>query len=87
VARRSCGTGLLATRLNPALVESGRPDAELLEELRWLIERHHELTDSPRAAALLADWAGTEAHVWLVAPVDRVRRMEAQRAGQVEASA
>ncbi len=78
---------LLATRLNPALVESARPDAELLEELRWSIERHHELTESPRAAALLASWADTEAHVWLVAPVDRVRRMEAQRAGQVEASA
>ncbi|MGI9080477.1 MAG: glutamate synthase subunit alpha, partial [Acidimicrobiales bacterium] len=78
---------LLATRLNPALVEAARPDAELVDELRWLIERHHELTRSPRAAALLADWPTTEAHVWLVAPVDRVRRMEAQRAGQVEASA
>ncbi|MDQ6946827.1 MAG: glutamate synthase large subunit, partial [Actinomycetota bacterium] len=76
----------LATRLNPALVEAARPDADLLEELRWLIERHHELTASPRAAALLADWADTETHVWLVAPIDRVRRMEAQRAGQVEAS-
>jgi glutamate synthase (ferredoxin) len=78
---------LLATRLNAALVEAARPDAELVEELRWLIERHHELTGSPRAGDLLADWPTTEAHVWLVAPIDRVRRMEAQRAGQVEASA
>ncbi|MGI9023593.1 MAG: glutamate synthase subunit alpha, partial [Acidimicrobiales bacterium] len=79
--------GLLATRLNPALVEAARPDAELLEELRWMVERHHELTGSPRAAALLDDWAGTEADVWLVAPIDLVRRMEAQRASRVEATA
>ncbi|MFN2608741.1 MAG: glutamate synthase large subunit, partial [Acidimicrobiales bacterium] len=77
----------LATRLNTSLVEAARPDAELLEELRWLVERHFELTGSPRAAALLADWATTVSHVWVVAPIDRVRRMEAQRAGRVAASA
>ncbi|MBV9040833.1 MAG: glutamate synthase subunit alpha, partial [Acidimicrobiia bacterium] len=37
----------LTARLNTALVEAVRPDAELLEEVRWLIERHHELTQSP----------------------------------------
>ena len=77
----------LATRLNTALVEAARPAAELLAALRWLIERHHELTSSPRAAALLADWPATVAHTWLVAPVDEVRRMEAQRASRVAASA
>ncbi|HEX2272348.1 MAG TPA: glutamate synthase large subunit, partial [Acidimicrobiales bacterium] len=77
----------LTTRLNTALVEAARPDADLLEELRWLIERHHELTNSPRAAELLADWPATVAHTWLVAPVDEVRRMEAQRASRVTASA
>jgi len=79
--------GLLATRLNPALVESARPDAELLEELRWMVERHLELTGSPRATGLLADWDATEEAMWLVAPVDLVRRMESQRASRVEASA
>jgi glutamate synthase (NADPH/NADH) large chain len=77
----------LATRLNTALVEAARPDAELLEELRWLVERHHELTGSRRAAELLGDWTATVAHLWVVAPIDRVRRMEAQRAGRVSASA
>ncbi len=77
----------LTTRLNTALVEAARPASELLDELRWLVERHHELTNSPRAAELLADWAGTVAHTWLVAPVDEVRRMEAQRASRVSASA
>ena len=77
----------LATRLNTALVEAARPDADLLEELRWLVERHQELTGSQRAAELLKDWSGTLAHVWVVVPIDRVRRMEAQRAGRVAASA
>jgi glutamate synthase domain-containing protein 3 len=77
----------LATRLNTALVEAARPDADLLEELRWLVERHQELTGSRRAAELLKDWQGTLTHVWVVAPIDRVRRMEAQRAGRVAASA
>ena len=62
-------------------------DAESLEELRWLIERHQELTGSPQAARLLDDWISTVAHSWLVAPVDHIRRMEAQQASTVAASA
>jgi glutamate synthase (ferredoxin) len=77
----------LTTRLNAALVEAARPDAELLEELRWLVERHQELTGSPRAADLLRDWQATVEQTWVVAPVDRIQRMEAQRAGRVSASA
>jgi glutamate synthase domain-containing protein 3 len=77
----------LTARLNPAMVEAARPDSELLEELRWLIERHQELTSSPRAADLLRDWQATVEQMWVVAPVDRIRRMEAQRAGRVAASA
>jgi glutamate synthase domain-containing protein 2/glutamate synthase domain-containing protein 1/glutamate synthase domain-containing protein 3 len=77
----------LTTRLNTALVEAARPDAESLEELRWLIERHQELTGSAQAARLLDDWISTVAHSWLVAPVDHIRRMEAQQAAVVAASA
>ena len=77
----------LTTRLNTALVEAARPDAESLEELRWLIERHQELTGSAQAARLLDDWISTVAHSWLVAPVDHIRRMEAQQASTVAASA
>jgi glutamate synthase domain-containing protein 3 len=77
----------LTTRLNTALVEAARPDAESLEELRWLIERHQELTGSAQAARLLDDWLSTVAHSWLVAPVDHIRRMEAQQATRVAASA
>ena len=77
----------LTSRLNTALVEAHRPDAEQLEELRWLVERHHELTGSQRALRLLQDWASTASHMWAVQPIDRVRRTEAQQAGRVAASA
>jgi glutamate synthase domain-containing protein 3 len=77
----------LMARLNTALVDAARPDADSLEEFRWLLERHHELTGSAHAARLLEDWLNTVAHTWLVAPVDHIRRMEAQQATRVAASA
>jgi len=77
----------LTARLNTALVDAARPDAQSVEELRWLLERHQELTGSRHTARLLEDWANTAAHCWLVAPVDHIRRMEAQQATRVAASA
>ncbi len=74
---------LLMARLNPALVEAERPDAESMEELRWLVERHHELTGSVRAKALLQDWDAASEHFWHVLPIDRVRRIEESGAGRV----
>ena len=76
----------LTARLNTALVEAVRPDTERLEELRWLVERHVELTGSAKASALLDDWATTLEQMWHVMPVDRVRRIEATVAGRVGAS-
>jgi glutamate synthase (ferredoxin) len=73
----------LAGRVNPALVEVERPDAEHLEEVRWLIEQHAELTDSTFARALLDNWATTAHEIWFVGPVDRVRRIETAQAGRV----
>ncbi|HET9443421.1 MAG TPA: hypothetical protein VFO65_08860, partial [Acidimicrobiales bacterium] len=70
-------------RLNNALVQAERPDSEHLEELRWLVERHHELTGSPRAAALLAGWAPAVEEMWHVLPIERARRIEAQAARRV----
>jgi glutamate synthase domain-containing protein 2/glutamate synthase domain-containing protein 1/glutamate synthase domain-containing protein 3 len=75
--------GRLASRLNTALVDAGLPDTDLLDDLRWRIERHAELSGSTRARELLADWDGTVADMWLVAPVDLIRRLELQRASQV----
>jgi glutamate synthase (ferredoxin) len=73
----------LISRLNPDLVDAVRPDSASLEEVRWLVERHAELTGSPRSARLLDDWAEATAHVWHVLPKDHVRRVEAGQAARV----
>jgi glutamate synthase domain-containing protein 3 len=78
--------GELPERLNPSLVEAIRPAADHLRQLRWLIEQHLELTGSPRAQQLLADWATTGCDFWHVVPLGRVRRLEAQNAGRVSAN-
>src|SRR5438105_11142603 len=59
----------LTARLNTALVQAERPDSWQVEELRWLIERHAELTGSPHAVELLKDWHTTVMHLWFVAPL------------------
>ena len=74
--------GALGARVNLALVETAHPDPELLEELRWTVERHHELTGSPRALALLEQWEATVADFWLVAPADEIRRLQDQQAAR-----
>jgi glutamate synthase (ferredoxin) len=43
-------------RLNPELVEATPASPEALERLHLLVRRHHELTGSARAAALLTEW-------------------------------
>jgi glutamate synthase domain-containing protein 2/glutamate synthase domain-containing protein 1/glutamate synthase domain-containing protein 3 len=73
----------LMARLNTALVQAERPDAESLIELRWLIEKHHELTGSRRAEQLLKDWDVTSEQFWHVLPIDRARRIEAGQASRV----
>ncbi|HEX6568572.1 MAG TPA: glutamate synthase-related protein, partial [Acidimicrobiales bacterium] len=73
----------LISRLNPDLVDAVRPDTAGLEEVRWLVERHTELTGSPRSAQLLERWAKAASHVWHVLPKDQVRRFEESQAGRV----
>jgi len=49
--------GAFASRMNGDLVRADAlSDAEEIEKLRVLIERHAELTESTRAAEILADW-------------------------------
>ena len=76
----------LTARLNTSLVQAERPDAEPLEELRWLIERHQELTGSSRAARLLGNWAKVVEQIWHVLPTERARRLEVSASGRVGAS-
>jgi glutamate synthase domain-containing protein 2/glutamate synthase domain-containing protein 1/glutamate synthase domain-containing protein 3 len=73
----------LISRLNPDLVDAVRPDTAALQEVRWLVERHHERTGSARAALLLEHWAKAASHVWHVLPKDQVRRFEDHQAGRV----
>jgi glutamate synthase (ferredoxin) len=58
--------GHVPIRLNPELVEAKAASVEALERLHLLVRRHHELTGSLHAAALLAEWdrhAGGMLHV------------------------
>ncbi|MBW3614527.1 MAG: glutamate synthase subunit alpha, partial [Actinobacteria bacterium] len=76
----------LTARLNTSLVQAERPDAEHLEELRWLVERHQELTGSARAARLIENWSKVVEQIWHVLPIERARRLEVSAAGRVGAS-
>ena len=57
-------------RYNPALVAIARVPAGGVDEelLRRMIERHHRLTGSPRAAAILEAWEERRGDFWKVAP-------------------
>jgi glutamate synthase domain-containing protein 3 len=62
------------TRVNGDLVDVLRPDHAAQEELRWLVERHHELTGSRRAALLLDGWEERTGQLWHVLPRTRTGR-------------
>jgi glutamate synthase (ferredoxin) len=68
--------GMLAARLNPQLVEASKLDDPQSAELRFLLERHHDLTGSVRAIEMLDNWDATQRCFWRVAPVDEVARIE-----------
>src|SRR5919106_888289 len=75
----------LTSRLNRDLVDAVRPDTGALQEVRWLVERHHERTGSARSALLLEHWAKAAGHVWHVLPKDEIRRIEGRLAGTLVA--
>ncbi|MBK5222653.1 MAG: glutamate synthase subunit alpha [Acidimicrobiia bacterium] len=73
----------LAARLNADLVEAVRPDVVALDDARWLLEQHVELTGSSRAIELLRAWETTEEQIWHVIPRDRSSRIAAGMARRV----
>ena len=73
----------LAARLNDDLVEAVRPDLLALDEARWLLEQHAELTGSRRAQELLLAWETTEEEIWHVVPRDRSSRIASTMARRV----
>jgi glutamate synthase domain-containing protein 3 len=74
------------TRVNDDLVEVVRPDHDALEELRWLVERHVELTKSLRGRELLDTWTEAVEHLWHVVPRERVQRISTTAATRVAAA-
>jgi glutamate synthase domain-containing protein 3 len=70
------------TRVNTTLVSVVRPGYEALVSLRWLVERHVELTNSRRGAQLLAHWETTDDELWHIVPRERaaaLARLDASR--------
>jgi glutamate synthase domain-containing protein 3 len=75
--------GLLATRLNRQLVEAVLVDDAEAAELRFLVERHRDFTGSERATTMLDDWDATVRHMWRVAPLGEVTRIERSTEGTI----
>jgi glutamate synthase domain-containing protein 3 len=67
--------------VNPELVEHHRPTEEHLAELKALIARHLELTDSARAREILDDWDRASHHFWRVAPKSDVAKISQKNEG------
>ncbi|HVM21535.1 MAG TPA: glutamate synthase-related protein [Egibacteraceae bacterium] len=78
-------TSAVLARVNTQLVEARRPDSAQLTRLRTLIERHHELTGSQRAAEILATWEDAVAAFWRIAPRTELARIETVHEGSVGA--
>jgi glutamate synthase domain-containing protein 3 len=61
--------GSFPNRLNRELVRSDPvSDPDEIEALKRMIQRHHDLTGSPRALEILKDWPGQLESFWRVAP-------------------
>jgi glutamate synthase (NADPH) large chain len=64
-------------RVNHQMVELEVLDADDLEDLRSLVERHYAATDSAVAHDLLTDWDAAAARFTKVMPTDFKRVLEA----------
>jgi len=71
----------LATRLNRQLVDAATVDDAQAAELEFLVAAHRELTGSPLAGVMLAEWSATLRSFWRVAPVGEVARIERANEG------
>jgi glutamate synthase domain-containing protein 3 len=79
-------TERVMTRLNTDLVEALRPEPDDVDEVRWLVERHLELTGSTRAAELLKVWDQADEMLWHVLPWERPERAQRIAAHRVSAA-
>ncbi len=79
-------TERVLARVNTDLVEALRPEPDDIDEVRWLVERHLELTGSVRAAELLKVWDQAAEMLWHVLPWDRPERHQRVEAHRVSAA-
>jgi glutamate synthase (NADPH/NADH) large chain len=75
---------LRPVRVNPELVELLQPDAEDLELVRQLVQRHLDETGSPVARRLLEDWPASSARFTKVMPRDYARVVAVRRQAEIE---
>ncbi len=79
-------TGQFQGRYNPDLIYAERlqpgPEAD---HVRRLIERHVELTGSPRAREILEQWEAFIPQFWAVHPKERIAQIEAANEGTLDA--
>jgi glutamate synthase domain-containing protein 2/glutamate synthase domain-containing protein 1/glutamate synthase domain-containing protein 3 len=68
-------TGMFDSRCNLDMVDLETLDAQDAARVRGLIERHHALTDSARAAALLEDWTNVAGRFIKVFPMEYRRAL------------
>ena len=73
----------VVTRVNGDLVEVNRPDHVAMEDLRWLVERHVELTSSERGDELLRSWGDLCDQLWHIVPRGRSTAMSSTTARRV----
>ena len=66
----------LDARLNRAMVEVLNVDAEHAQELRGMLEKHVEMTDSTRARAILEDFSAALAQFKMIIPTEYQRLLE-----------
>ncbi|MCK2243294.1 MULTISPECIES: glutamate synthase large subunit [unclassified Crossiella] len=71
-------------KVNTAMVELQRPNADDLRWLRETVAKHHQLTGSTVAASLLGDWPRRSAAFTKVMPSDYQRVLEAVRIARAE---
>ena len=75
------GSGQALEHLNDELVLATEPDHGDLVRLRELLVTHYELTGSPVAEKLLADWERSAGRFWRVAPRAEVAAIEEAHEG------
>jgi glutamate synthase (NADPH/NADH) large chain len=71
-------------RVNTEMVDIERLEGEAAAWLRDVLERYQEETESPVAAALLADWGRWSEQFSVIMPRDYRRALEARRTAEAE---